>query len=911
MIGADRWREIDQVFAEALDRPRAERKPFLDQACAGDPELRQAVERLLLADEASDTFLERPASELLGLIPKEVEVGERLGPYRLLRKLGAGGMGTVYLARREDEHYQQDVALKILRSGLQGTEAVHRFLAERQILARLEHPNIARLYDGGSTPDGRPYLVMELVEGLPVDEYCDRHQLTVDRRLDLFRRICGAVQYAHQNLLVHRDLKPGNILVTEAGEPKLLDFGIAKRLEPGSATKPEQTRTGSRMMTPSYASPEQVRGEAITTASDVYSLGVLLYGLLAGRGPYRVESGLAHEIESAICAQEPERPSAALLRAGSPSAEEIARSRASRPQALRRRLLGDLDNVALMALRKEPARRYGSAAQLARDVENHLQSLPVVARPDTLSYRARKLVRRHRVGVSAAALVVLLVAGFIISLIVQGRRIARERDKAQYSLSFLLDTFKDADPYHTKGEHLTADEILTTGAERVSRDLSGRPDVQAALMDAIGEVERGLGRYDRAEPLLARGLALRRATFGPDSLEAAESLEHLGLLKQERSVFPEAEQLLRQSVAIKQAKLGNGSLETAKTLNELGDLLTASNGKAVEAETLHREALRIATRVEGAIGPTVAESLLYLSKAKLAQGSKVAADRLAQQALLVEGRAVGKRDPRLLELQSKVGSILTETGKYKEAETLLRRTLSAQREILGPRNPHVSDTIQSLAYVLHREGSWDKAEAMDRDLLRTIRTDFGLSHRLVDEILINLGTDLDAQGRTAEALPYYLEALEIRRQRFPRDSAQMAQAFLVTAGAYRGLKDYPEAISYAGQALEILKKIQDPHVDFALRELGRDYMGLGKPEKAELYLRQSLELRQESLSHDHPDLASSKIALADCLIELGRYGEAEILLREARESLEKHAEEHRFRLGELEFVESKLKGPRK
>ena len=905
MIGADRWREIDLVFAEALDRPPAGRKAFLDEACAGDAELRLAVERLLLADEASDTFLDRPASEMLGLIP-EVEAGERLGPYRLLRRLGAGGMGTVYLARREDEHYQQDVALKILRSGLQGTEAVHRFLAERQILARLEHPNIARLYDGGSTPDGRPYLVMELVEGLPLDEYCDHHQLTLDQRLDLFRRICSAVQYAHQNLLVHRDLKPGNILVTEAGEPKLLDFGIAKRLEPGSATKPDLTQTGSRVMTPSYASPEQVRGEAITTASDVYSLGVVLYGLLAGRGPYRVESGLIHEIEGAICEQEPERPSAALFRAGSPPAEEIARVRAMRPRALRRRLQGDLDNIALMALRKEPARRYGSAAQLSRDLEHHLQSLPVVARPDTLPYRTRKFVRRHRVGASAAALVVLLVAGFIVSLIVQGRRIARERDKARYSLSFLLDTFKDADPYHTKGEHLTADEILTRGAERVSRDLSDRPDVQAALMDAIGEVERGLGRYDRAEPLLGRGLALRRATFGPGSLEVAESLEHMGLLKRERSAFIEAERLLRQSLAIKQARLGDRSLETAKTLNELGNLLV-NNGNAVEAEKLHREAGRIATRAEGAVGPTVAQSLLYLSRAKLAQGNRGAAERIARQALVVESGAVETRDPRLLDVQSQVGSVLIQAGKYKEAETLLRKTLSAQREVLGRQHPDVSDTLQSLAYVLHREGHWAAAEEINRDLLQTVRSQFGPSHRLVDETLTNLGTDVDAQGRPAEALRYYEQALEIRRQNYPHDSAQVAQALLLIAGAYRGLKQYPQAISFSGQALEILEKIKDPHVDFALREIGRDYMSQGSPTEAEPYLRRTLALRRESLGRDHPDLATAKFTLADCLVDLGRYDEAEALLREARVSLQKHAEDNGDRLGQIEDIEDKLR----
>jgi serine/threonine-protein kinase len=559
-----------------------------------------------------------------------------------------------------------------------------------------------------------------------------------------------------------------------------------------------------------------------------------------------------------------------------------------------------------MALRKEPARRYGSASQLSRDIESHLHSLPVVARPDTLSYRTFKFVRRHRIGVSAAALVVLLVAAFIASLIVQGRRIARERDKAQYSLSFLLDTFKDADPYHTKGEHLTADEILTRGAERVSRDLSGRPDIQAALMDAIGDVERALGRFDHAEPLLERGRALRRATFGPDSLEVAESLEHLGLLKRERSSFAEAERLLRQSLAIKQARLGDSSLETANTLNELGDLL-ANNGKAAEAETLHRDAVTIATRAEGAVGPTVAESLFFLSQAKLKQGNLGAAERIARQALVVQRGAVGARDPRLLEIQSKVASVLIYAGKYKEAEVLLRRTLSAQREVLGRQHPDVSTTLQSLGYALHREGKWAEAEAMNRDLLQTIRAQYGPSHRLVDETLTNLGTDVDAQGRPAEALQYYEQALEIRRQNYPHDSAQVAQALLLIAGAYRGLQQYPDALSFSRQALEILEKIQDPHVDFALREVGRDYLGQGRPAEAEPHLRRALVLRQEALSRDHPDLATAKFTLADCLVDLGRYDEAEALLREARASLQKHAEENFDRLGQIANIESGLR----
>jgi len=905
-LESGRWREIDDLFAEALDRPPAERGAFLDAACGGDPELRREVERLLAADsESQATFLERPVGELLGLVPDRSDrAGEpaRLGHYRLLGRLGGGGMGDVFRARREDEHYEQEVAIKILRSGL-GPEALQRFLIERQILARLEHPNIARLYDGGSTEDGRPYLVMELVEGLPVDEYCDRHQLDVDQRLDLFRRICAAVQYAHQNLLVHRDLKPGNILVTAAGEPKLLDFGIAKRLERGPATQPDLTQTGSRIMTPSYASPEQVKGEPITTASDVYSLGVLLYGLLAGRGPYRNGLGrLPHEIERAICEEAPERPSVALFRPGAPPmAEEIGRDRRARPQALRRRLQGDLDNVVLMALRKEPERRYGSAAQLAGDLESHLQSLPVVARPDTLPYRARKFLRRHRTGVAAAAVVVLLAVLFMVSLVAQGRRVARERDKARYALGFLVDTFKEADPYHTQGERLTADEILSRGAERVSRDLTGQPDVQAALMDAIGEVELGLGRYDRAEPLLKQGLALRRGLFGPESLETAESLEHLGRLRQDRSAFADSEALLRQALEIKRRRLGDRDLGVARTLDALGTLLTARGG-AGEAEKLHREALDIALKVEGPVGPTVASSLLALGKAKLAQGNYLAAERISRQGLVVQRGVLGTRDPRFYRVQTDVAEVLLETGKYKEAETLLRRSLAAQRELLGRDHPDVTVTLAGLATALLRQGRWEESAAAGREALGIVRARLGPSHWLVDALLGDLAAAIGAQGRPAAAIPYYEEVLEIRRRNYGPRSPQAAQVLLQLAAAYRSLKQYPEALRFAQDGLEILEQAGDPRLASALREVGLDHLDAGRPAQAETYLRKALAAGKEDLPHGHPEVAGAKTSLAECLIELRRFDEAAVLLREARTSLSRQAgnEDRLKRVGELE-----------
>ncbi|HKI04163.1 MAG TPA: serine/threonine-protein kinase [Thermoanaerobaculia bacterium] len=908
MSDAERWARIDWVFDQALDRSPDEQRAFLDQTCAGDAELRREVERLLDADESSATFLERPAGELFGILsataaPASASVlasvlaseteGSFLGPYRLLRRIGGGGMGTVYLACREDEHYQREVAVKILRSGLESTEAYHRFLAERQILARLEHPNIARLYDGGSTQDGRPYLVMELVEGLPVDEYCNRHRLSVDQRLELFRRICSAVQYAHQNLLVHRDLKPGNILVTGEGEPKLLDFGIAKRLEPQSADpqspdgadRQEMTQTGLRVMTPSHASPEQVKGEAVTTASDVYSLGVILYELLAGRSPYRVLKGLPHEIERAICEEEPERPGAALFRPGNPPAEEIAAVRKSRPKALERRLRGDLDNIVLMALRKEAQRRYGSAAQLSRDLENHLQSLPVAARPDALLYRGRKFLRRHRAGAAAAAVVALVVLGFLLSLISQRRQVVEERDKARYALSFLVDTFKQADPYQTRRGQLTAREILDQGEARVSRELAGRPDVQAALMGAIGEVDYGLGRYDEAEPLLERALALRLEVYGPESLEAAESLELLGRLKAERadrSEIAAAEKLLRRALALKRRLLGNDSIEVAATLNQLGSFLSETNATP-DVEKLHREALAIARQVEGPVGPTVGKSLVSLAKLKRDLGDYEASERLFREGLSVERRALGERDPRLYRDQTTFGEILIDLGKFKESETLLRQSLAAQQKILGGEHPDVDASLNNLALAVHRQGRYAEAEVLFRRVLKLVRAHYGPSHSSVGAALANLAGVLDGQFRSREAIPYLQEALAIRRQAWGDRHPLVAQALLLLAGAHRKLDELGQALSLARQAQAILEEAEGPdhpHVAYALREIGNIYMKQKRYAEAEPYMRRAYEIRLKELPPESPDLARAKLSLARCLVAAGRLDEAEALVRD-------------------------------
>ncbi|HSS76518.1 MAG TPA: serine/threonine-protein kinase, partial [Thermoanaerobaculia bacterium] len=845
---------------------------------------RGEIERLLAVDERLGSFLEQPAVQDLGA--EKVE-NETLGPYRLLRRLGGGGMGTVYLARRDDEHYDRLVAIKILRSGLEETEIYHRFLAERQTLARLEHPNIARLYDGGSTADGRPYLVMELVEGLPVDAYCDRHRLTIDRRLELFQRICGAVQYAHQNLLVHRDIKPLNILVTEDGEPKLLDFGIAKQLGGGEESG-AQTRTGLRVMTPSYASPEQVRGEAITTASDVYSLGVLLYELLVGRSPYRLTTGLPHEIEAAICEQEPERPSQALVRstnAGEMAAppEAVAAARDSRVPALSRRLAGDLDNIVLKALRKEVPRRYASAAALAQDVAAHLQNLPVAARPDTLAYRTRMFVRRHRAAVLAAAAVLALVAGFLVSLVFQGRQLARERDKANYTLSFLVDTFQQADPFHTRGEHLTAREILDRGAGRVSRELAGQPDVQAALMDAIGRVNLGLGRVDRAAPLLEGALAVRRKALGRGTLEIAQSLDHVAAVRFQRSDFKGSEELLRQSLALKRRLPGENVIEVARTLNLLGETV-ARRGDPKAAEVLHRQALDVARGAEGREGLTVSASLIALARRLDEQGNYPVAEKLLREGLAMETHLLGEENAEVISHREAFAELLVNQGKFSAAESAVRRNIEVERKIVGEGHPDLAGLYNDLAVALTGQRRHSEAEALYQRSLAVLRASYGPMDFRVAEALGNLGGAFEGEKKYEDAVTAHQQALEIRLRLYGPGGPEVGHSLLHLAKARRELGQPELAVPLAQQALTVLEGVfgpVHPYTAYAHLALGLALRDQGKANGAEPHLRQGLTSLVKALPPGHPQITLNQLELANCLADLGHLDEADSLLRQA------------------------------
>jgi eukaryotic-like serine/threonine-protein kinase len=552
-MNPESWQNLKKLFHAALDLTSAERASFLADACNSDNELRKQVEKLLASHDETGAFLVSPAF-LSSKAPDDTQfqiseiesrVGLRIGPYEVVREIGHGGMGTVYLAIRADDQYRKQVAIKVVRRGMDTDVILRRFMMERQILANLEHPNIARLLEGGSTSDGLPYFVMEYIEGLPLMEYCDKHQLTNSERLNLFREVCSALQYAHQNLVVHRDIKPSNILVTDEGVPKLLDFGIAKLLSPGWAVETgEATASMVQLMTPEYASPEQLRGLSITTASDVYSLGLVLYELLSGRHPYRLSSRRPEEIAEIILREEPEKPSSVVSKQvasgkgnqtdnveqgvdtqnQSSTHTRTPNSEFRNPRSLR----GDLDNIVLKSLRKEPERRYASVQEFSEDIRRHLEGLPVTASPDTFGYRARKFVQRHKAGALAAAIVVITMLTATVITAWQARVARAERAKAEQrfndvrklanSVVFELHDSIQNLPGSTPSRELLVSralEYLDKLANEAGQDRSLQLELAAAY-DKIGDIQGGknishLGQRQKAKESYQKALAIRLA----------------------------------------------------------------------------------------------------------------------------------------------------------------------------------------------------------------------------------------------------------------------------------------------------------------------------------------------------------------------------------------------------------------
>ena len=707
---------VKSVLDEALNVDAAERRDFVKQLCAGDEAVRREVESLLGQVGSDTTFLEKPFFSLSPRASGEAAVeevllpGQKIGPYQVLRELGRGGMGTVALAVREDD-FNKLVALKLLRRGLAGDEVVRRFENERQILAQLEHPNVARILDGGTLDDGRPYFVMEYVDGRPVDAYCDEKGLSVRERLELFCQVCSALEVAHQNLVVHRDLKPGNILVTDAGVPKLLDFGIAKQLVPRRETA--LTRL-VHPMTLQYASPEQIAGTPITTASDVYALGVLLFELLTGRSPYATQGEGDLELARAIREDEPRRPSTVVREA---AGALVRRTRGVEPERLRRVLTGDLDSIVLKALRKEPRKRYGSVEQLSQDVRRHLEGRAVVARDGTFAYLSGKFVRRHKWPLSAVTAIVVLIVVLAVVVTTLRQRALAERERNREVVTLVKQLFFTSNPNETRGQDLTAREFLNQGEKRIYEEIED-PDVQAELLGAVGQAYVDLGHFDDARGPRERAVEILRRQHPEGGELLATALNNLATLHSRTGDYPKAERLLRETLAMKHI-WGSDDGDLARAMSNLATVLMYS-GRFEEAESLYREALENRREAFGPEDESVATSLRSLGNLFFVMGQFKTAEGFLRQALDLRRRLFGD-DTRVASACVSLGRALQAQGDYAQAEELYDEALSIRRRNHEADHHEVADSELDMASLL-LEGEEPALETARVLLTRSLAT---------------------------------------------------------------------------------------------------------------------------------------------------------------------------------------------
>ncbi len=863
-----RWDEVDRLFTAALDLPEARQKTFVLDECGDDWELAEAVLSLLRAERESEGLFQAPDSgtarealeDLAALDSESVDgiVPDRVGSYRIIREIGRGGMGSVFLAERADADFQQRVAVKVLRRGIDTDDIVRRFLAERRILATLTHPNIARLLDGGSTADGRPFVALEYVDGTPITDYCDATGLALAQRLEVFLRVTDAIRYAHSKLVVHRDLKPSNILVTREGRVKLLDFGIAKILA-GDASDPDGsalTRTGAKVFTPDYASPEQLRGEPVTTASDVYQLGILLCVLLTGRRPFerrREPSTSGADADSAVT-----RPST-MIGGEDVTAGVVAQQRATTPERLRRALRGDLDTIVQKALRDEPERRYASAEQLAEDVRRYLDGRPVLARPDTLAYRSGKFLRRHRWVVPAAVAALLLLIGYVgISArytvqLERERNAARlEADRAEEVQRFLVELFQSPDPFAPanaeRGRSITVAEALDIGAERVLSELNDRPRIQARLLDAIAAVYGSLGVPEKALPLGERALALHERLDGHASDAYRTALANIAGYEGAAGHADTALALFQRRMRMALADSGASPTDLAEAHQQLAEHLNMRMGRPADAERELRLGLALADSVELPAN-TVAALNRVLSDVLGTLGRPAEAEPHARTALALTQQALGAQSADAAIAHESLAKVLGALNRNHEAAAEFEKGMGILEKTLGPENSNTVNARNNLALFRRQIGDLAGAERGLRQVLQARVKQWGPDAEIVGSTYQNLGVVLYDLARLDEAADMHRRAAAIYDRVLEPGNYLLAFPYLSLSRVEIDRGDFRSAESSARRALRILRETLPPgHYATAVARcrVGRALLGQGRSDAGMTELRSAAEVIRAS-----------------------------------------------------------------
>jgi non-specific serine/threonine protein kinase/serine/threonine-protein kinase len=833
-MNSDRWRQVFRLYEAALKRSASERDAYLRDGCAGDEELWREVEALLTRQASGKNFSTPAGAMTLGDLDtlalsdsdSASSIDPRtIGPYRLVQKIGEGGMAEVWLAEQTTPVHRR-VAIKLIKAGMDTKAMVTRFEAERQALALMDHPAIAKVFDGGATAAGRPYFAMEYVSGTQITEYCDKYHLAMRERLDLFILVCEGVQHAHQKAVIHRDLKPSNILITLQDDkpvPKIIDFGVAKAIGQPLTGRTLFTQIGVLVGTPEYMSPEQTEltAQNIDTRTDVYSLGLILYELLVGALPFD-----AHELRRAgfdeilrrIRDEEPPRPSAKVRTLGEASAT-CARNRNTEPRTLARQLEGDLDLIVIKTLEKDRTRRYGSPSDLAADIARYLHDEPVLASQPSVAYRARKFVRRHRSGVGVAAGVLLLLIGFAVTMTAQAQRVARERDRANQEADvsrqvtdLLTGLFRVVDPSEAHGNQVTAREILDRGARQIDIELRAQPEIQARLMHTMGVVYTNLGLYRQAQELLERAVETERRTLGPEHRDTLSATNSLGLLYVRRDRWSDAEAMFRNTLSISRRVFGPDHRQTASTMTLLAEVLMRQQRAA------YRENVG---------------SPMYVPEA----------EELYRKAMDISLRVVGPEHLETLTNRAGLGTLFAFQNRHVEAERELRETLSIARRVLGQEDAFTLNVTGLLSQALLSAERYPEAESVAREFVAGRVKVLGLEHPLTLVAQTLLARDLLYQKRYKEVEQLSQETLEIQRRVQPESKNTFDTWFNLFA-SYKGQHRYAEADKQLREMLTITRRVfgeNDDYTNHVIENFGVIAALRGRRDEAFLFLKQAVD----------------------------------------------------------------------